>query len=139
MKKTSQKSFKPVFAELKKKHHILSPNNKHTLLVYAFIIFTNIDEKKKCRRERHTVSLRDDLVRQCICFRIQGRQSLSTTEHFYDPEISVKSVCRNAKKYSNGQANKNTVAKCSSVAAQCGSAEREVASSNPGRTNTQGL
>lgn len=50
MKKTSQKSFKPVFAELKKKHHIFSPNNKHTLLVYAFIIFTNIDEKKKCRR-----------------------------------------------------------------------------------------
>ena len=47
MKKTSQKSFKPVFAELKKKHHIFSPNNKHTLLVYAFIIFTNIDEKKK--------------------------------------------------------------------------------------------
>ena len=50
MKKTSQKSFKPVFAELKKKYHIFSPNNKHTLLVYAFIIFTNIDEKKKCRR-----------------------------------------------------------------------------------------
>lgn len=47
MKKTSQKSFKPVFAELKKKNHIFSPNNKHTLLVYAFIIFTNIDEKKK--------------------------------------------------------------------------------------------
>ena len=46
MKKTSKKSFKPVFAELKKKHHIFSPNNKHTLLVYAFIIFTNIDEKK---------------------------------------------------------------------------------------------
>ena len=72
-------------------------------------------------------------------FKIQGCQSLSTTDNFYDPEISVKSVCWKAKKYSNEEANKNTVAKCSSVAAQCGSAEREVAGSNPGQTNTQGL
>ena len=72
-------------------------------------------------------------------FEFKVARALVQLNILYDPEISVKSVCRNAKKYSNEQANKNTVAKCSSVAAQCGSAEREVASSNPGRTNTQGL